>query len=56
MQQFTVAELHAIANNMEEQLNNPKMADDPKWLQRRIDRVRKLAAQKEKAIEHKRNQ
>jgi len=56
MEKFTAEELHTKADEYEKQINNPNNTDDPKWLKRWADRVRKLAKQKEKAQEHKENQ
>ena len=53
MGKFTTEELYAKADELEKQLIDPNNTDDPKWLQRWIDRIRKLAEQKEKAREHK---
>lgn len=56
MEKFSAEELHAMANKYEGLISDPNNTDDSKWLQRRADRIRKLATQKEKAIEHKNNQ
>ena len=53
MSKFTAEELHALADQYESEIKNPNNTDDPKWLQRRADRLRTLATQKEKALEHK---
>jgi hypothetical protein len=46
-------ELHAWANRLERRSHCSDPADDPRWLQRRADRLRDLAVQKERAREHK---
>ena len=56
MSKFTAEELHAFADQYESEINNPKNTDDPKWLQRRADRLRTLAIQKEKSLDHKLSQ
>ena len=53
MRKFTAEELYALADEYEARIIDPKNTDDPKWLQRWADRVRKLARQKEQALEHK---
>ena len=53
MRKFTSIELFAIADDIESQINSPNNTDDPKWLQRRADRVRRLAERKQRSIEHK---
>jgi len=53
MRTFTAEELHAKADWYESQVHNPENTDDPKYLKRWASRIRKLAMQKEKAIEHK---
>jgi hypothetical protein len=56
MSKFTAEELHSFADQYESEINNPKNTDDPKWLQRRADKLRALAIQKEKALDHKSSQ
>ena len=56
MEKFTSEELHAKADEYEKQITDPNNTDDPKWLQRWANRIRKLAEQKEKSKEHKENQ
>ncbi len=56
MERFTALELHAIADEYEAEAKNSDSADDPKWLLRRSKKIRKLAEQKEKSLEHKRSQ
>jgi hypothetical protein len=53
MATFTSAELFALADKFEAQIKVPANHDDPKWLQRWADKIRKLAIQKEKAVMHK---
>ena len=53
MSKFTAEELHALADKHEAMILDPKNTDDPKWLQRRADRLRHLATQKEKTRAHK---
>jgi hypothetical protein len=50
MSQFTADELFAMADAHERQIGSPDNTDDPKWLQRRADRIRKLATGKQKAL------
>ena len=56
LQKFTAAELYALADKHERMINDPENTDDPEWLQRRADRLRRLARQKEKALRHKLSQ
>ncbi len=56
MEKFTSEELYAKADEFEKQITDPENTDDPKWLQRWANRIRKLALQKEKAKEHKDSQ
>ncbi len=56
MEKFTAEELHAKADAYEEQIIDPNNTDDPKWLQRWANRIRKLAGKKEKSREHKTHQ
>jgi hypothetical protein len=53
MSSFTAAEVLARAEALERQIRDPLNTDDPKWLQRWADRLRQLAAKKEKARKHK---
>ena len=53
MNTYTAEELHEMADFYEASIHNPKNTDDPKWLQRRADRLRRLATQKKQALEHK---
>ena len=56
MRKYTAEELFDMAEQNENKINDPENTDDPKWLQRRADRLRALAEEKEKALEHKGNQ
>ena len=56
MEKFTAEELYEWADEIEARLGSSDNEDDPKWLQRQIDKLRVLARQKENSIEHKRNQ
>ena len=50
---YTAEELDGLADEHLHRIDDPKNTDDPKWLKRRATRLRKLAHQKEKALEHK---
>ncbi|MGE0128383.1 MAG: hypothetical protein AB7U82_09915 [Blastocatellales bacterium] len=56
MASFTSAELLQWAQRFEAQITDPKNTDDPKWLQRWADKMRRLAAKKQKAHAHKERQ
>lgn len=56
MSTYTVEELDEIADEYLRRLDDPMNTDDPKWIKRREKRIRKLARQKEQALEHKLNQ
>lgn len=56
MDSMTVHELNALADLHLERIDDPTNTDDPKWLNRRAISLRKLARQKEKAVEHKLSQ
>jgi len=56
MRKFTAEELYAFADELEARIESPTNTDDPKWLRRWINRVRRLAGEKEKAVEHKESQ
>jgi hypothetical protein len=56
MRSFTSTELFAWANELDSQIQNPQNQDDPKWLQRWADKMRRLAVKKEKAKTHKERQ
>lgn len=53
MRKFTASELHEIADYYQARISDPENTDDPKWLQRRADRIRRLAVKKEKSQAHK---
>jgi hypothetical protein len=53
MDTHTSTELYSWANELEAQIRTSENRDDPKWLQRRVDRLRQLAKSKEKALETK---
>lgn len=56
METFTASELHSWADKYEAQITDPCNSDDPKWLQRRADKLRALAIEKERAVETKAQQ
>ncbi len=56
MDKYTAEELHVIADEYENKIIDPINNDDSKWLKRRANRVRALAIEKEKSLEHKENQ
>jgi hypothetical protein len=53
MKKFGAAELYKMANGIEAQIRDPKNSDDPKWLQRWADKIRRLAEKKEKVVRTK---
>ena len=53
MQARTAFELYQLANELEAEIVNPENTDDPKYLKRWAGKIRKLAEQKHKALEHK---
>jgi hypothetical protein len=54
MEKHSADELHAWADRFETRSHRPDVtADDPKWLLRWANRLRRLALQKEKAQRHK---
>jgi len=53
---FTTNRLSEIADKLEQKLTYVSNTDDPRWLQRRIDRLRAWITRKENAMEHKQNQ
>ena len=53
MRKFGAIELYKIANGYEARIRDPKNTDDPKWLQRWADDIRKLARKKESAFRKK---
>lgn len=56
MWSYTSAELSEWADRLEAQIREEGNADDPRWLQRWADKLRRLAMQKERALEHKERQ
>jgi len=50
MRKFGAAELYMMANGLEAQICDPKNQDDPKWLQRWADKIRRLAEKKEDVV------
>ena len=53
MQTHTYVELHALANQLEAQITDPRNTDDPRWLKRWADKLRRLADKKQRALFHK---
>ncbi len=56
MRGFSFVELYALADEIEHLIDDPDNSDDPRWLRRRVKKLRKLAEKKEKAFEHKTRQ
>lgn len=56
MEKFTSQELFDLADEYDRKISDPTNTDDPKWLKRRSERLRKLASKKEKSLEHKNSQ
>ena len=56
MSSFTSSELSDWADRLEAQILNPNNVDDPKWLQRWADKIRRLSVQKQRAHKHKERQ
>jgi hypothetical protein len=56
METFAAEELFAWADKLEAQIKDPANTDDPRWLQRRADKVRRLAGRKEKAFQQRNRQ
>jgi hypothetical protein len=56
MEERTAEELYAWADELEAQINDPSNQDDPRYLTRWVEKMRTLARQKEKALEHKMRQ
>jgi hypothetical protein len=54
MHTFTSEQLYAWAEKYEARITDPENTDDPKWLQRRADRLRRVAIGKQNALEEKR--
>jgi hypothetical protein len=53
MRKFGAAELFTMANDLEDQILDPKNRDDPKWLQRWADKIRRLAEKRGNAFSKK---
>lgn len=53
MRAFTAAALHALADGLERDAADPACPDDPKWVLRWATRVRRLAEEKERSVEHR---
>lgn len=53
MESYTAEELHAEADTLLQQARLADPADDPGWLRRWAEKLRRLAEQKEKARERK---
>ena len=53
MKSFTAEELFKRADELAQAAADPAAADDPRWLRRWSNRIRRLAQQKEAAAEHK---
>ena len=56
MSSRTANELRAWADRLETQIKNPNNGDDPRWLRRWAERMRRLADKKENAKLHKERQ
>ena len=56
MRRFTSSELHELADQYEALITDPTNEDDPKWLQRWADKIRRLAERKEKSQENRKKQ
>lgn len=53
MKKFSAEELHRKADELEAEMADPNSTNDPRYLRRWAERIRRLAVQKEKAIDHK---
>ncbi len=53
MRQCSAEELHRRADALEAQIGDPDSENDPRYLQRWVMRIRRLAEQKAKSREHK---
>ena len=56
MDRQTAEELHSWADRMDCRVRYGITSDDPRWLARRAKRLRRLAEQKDRALEHKAGQ
>jgi hypothetical protein len=53
MESHSASELYAWADKLEAQIDGAANRDDPKYLQRWADKIRRLAVKKEKSVTHK---
>ena len=53
---LSLADLYSAENAYEARLAEDEPADHPEWLRKRAARIRSLIDQKERAIEHRRQQ
>jgi hypothetical protein len=53
MSSFTSEEPVALADRLEAQVHDPLNTDDPRWLKRWATKVRRLAEQKERALDRR---
>jgi hypothetical protein len=53
MESHSASELYAWADKLEAQIADSANRDDPKYLQRWADKIRRLAVKKEKSVAHK---
>jgi hypothetical protein len=53
MWSYTASQLEVWADQLDAQARNENSADDPKWLKRWANRIRRLSVKKERAHEHK---
>lgn len=53
MDSHSASELTAWAERLEAQAKDPASPDDPRWLRRQADQLRKLAEAKERSLSHK---
>ena len=53
MESHSAMTLYAWADRMEAQIKDPLNRDDPRWLQRWADKMRRLASKKELNVTHK---
>ncbi len=56
MKKFSSFKLFDFADQLEKQIESPKNTDDPRYLKRWAEKIRVLARQKERALEHKKRQ
>ena len=53
MESHSALELYAWADKLEAQIDDPANRDDPRYLRRWADKIRRLAIKKEKSVTHK---